>query len=143
MGKNRGSPLPTMGEDVTGTTFDAEETNEYGDEWLNRPYYQFQDEGYELTNMYEPIIDGVPRNLLQIKEIDWNKFMEDDPTGFFGEDGLETLSNIIKNPNYPDNILTKEMLIDSYNNKSYQELMEQVEDITNTIGRTREITSNF
>lgn len=24
MGKNRGSPLPTMGEDVTGTTFDAE-----------------------------------------------------------------------------------------------------------------------
>lgn len=57
MGKNRGASLPTMGEDITGTTFDAEETN-------NTEYESFTTENGKHTINVREVTDQ--REFLQI-----------------------------------------------------------------------------
>lgn len=57
MGKNRGVALPTMGEDITGTTFDAEEAN-------NTEYESFTTENGKHTINVREVTDQ--REFLQI-----------------------------------------------------------------------------
>ncbi len=83
----------------------------------------------ELTAMNEPIIDGVPQNLSNIEGVDWNVFMEEDPTGYFGVDGLETMSNILKNPIFSQNQFNEKMIQDTFKNKTYDELEDYIEEL--------------
>jgi len=57
MGKNRGNPLPTMGEDVTGTTFDAEEASGIT---MNEPVGDYD----ELKDRSEPSLFNAVVGLL-------------------------------------------------------------------------------